>query len=433
MELETRLLLDLFVIFAVAVIGGGLARRLGQPAVLGELFAGIVAGPHVLGLVGRPDASLVHALGGEAEARATLDGAYALLAEFGLILLLLFVGLEIRLADLLGVGGRAAFVAVGGVALPFGGGYAAAVLLGRPSTEAVFLAAALVATSTGITSRTLRDLGVLGSTEARIVLGAAVIDDLLSMVIVALVGAWGAGGTVSPVGLVLLAGEVAGFVGFVALVGSHAVRRFGTHLGGGDPHRLFAAAVGLCLGLATLASAVGLAPIVGAFLAGMVLAESRDAGRLTEVGLPVYRLFVPFFFVITGMRVDLGVFADPAVARLAICITVVAIATKLLGGVLGTAGLAARSRLIVGVGMVPRGEIGFVVVGLGRALGILPDAVFSVVVAMSLITTLIVPPVLVRLYRGPLLPLPRGASRRSLGRLGRLPGLGDGRRQEAGQ
>lgn len=432
MELGSRILLDLFVIYAAAVVGGAVLGRLGQPPVIGELLAGVLIGPHVLGLAGRPGADLVAALGDAEAARTALEGAYAAVAEFGLILLLFFVGLEMRPDELLRVGRRAALVALGGVALPFAGGFALMTLLGWGRLEALFLAAALVATSTGITARALRDLGVVASTEARIVLGAAVVDDILSMLVIALIGAVGAAGAVSPFGLLFLAVEVAAFVLFVGLIGTRIVRRYGTRLAGGDdPLNLFSVAILLCLALAVLAANIGLAPIIGAFLAGLVLAESRDAGRLTEAVLPVYRLLVPFFFVVTGMRVDPRVFASAETVGLAALVTAIAIATKLLGGLVGAWGLGARTQLIVGVGMVPRGEIGFVVVGMGRSLGVLPEEVASIVVVMSIVTTLLAPPLLAALYRGPLLPLPGGASLLDMARAGRLPGLGAARARPA--
>lgn len=446
MELGTRILLDLFLIYAAAVVGGAVAARLRQPPVIGELLAGIVIGPHALGLAGVPGAALIEALGSEAAAEAALEGAFAALAELGLILLLFFVGLELRLDELLAVGRRAALVGLGGVAFPFVAGYGLMTLLGWERIEAVFLAAALVATSTGITARTLRDLGVIGSTEARIILAAAVIDDILSMIVIAVTGSLAAQGVVSPAGVLFLVVEVAAFVLFAILVGTRVVRRYATYVAGRGPDALFAVAIVCCLGLAVLASGIGLAPIIGAFLAGLALGESRDARRLTEIGLPVYRLLVPFFFVITGMHVDPGVLRDPAVAGLAAAVTAVAIASKLLGGALGALGLGMRSTAIIGVGMVPRGEIGFVVVAMGRSLGVLPDEVLSVVVVMSLATTLIVPPALALLYAGApmaakprperpwpgLLPLPRGAQSGDFAAAGKLPGLGHDRESAAG-
>jgi Kef-type K+ transport system membrane component KefB len=445
MELGTRILLDLFIIYAAAVVGGAVAGRLRQPPVIGELLAGVIIGPHALGLAGIPSGALVDTLGSPEAAGVALEAAYAVLAEFGLILLLFFVGLELRIAELLAVGRRAALVALGGVALPFVAGFGLMELLGWERIEAIFLAAALVATSTGITARTLRDLGVIGSTEARIILAAAVIDDILSMIVIAVVGSLGSRGVISPSAVLFLVAEVIVFVVFVVLVGTRVIRLYATHLTGDRPYNLITLAFTLCLGLAVLASSIGLAPIIGAFLAGLVLGESRDARGLTEAALPVYRLLVPFFFVITGMQVDPGLLWDPAVAGLAAVVTAVAIVTKLLGGMLGAVGLGLRSALIIGVGMVPRGEIGFVVVAMGRTLGVLPEQVVSVVVLMSVVTTLIVPPVLSALYGGvalpqrefwprparpSLLPLPHGATGGDFAAAGRLPGLGSGHRRQ---
>lgn len=445
MDLGTRILLDLFVISTAALIGGAAAARLRQPPVIGELLAGVIIGPHGLGLAGMPNPALVAALGSPEHARVALEAAFAVLAELGLILLLFFVGLELRMAELLAVGRRAALVGLGGVVLPFVAGYTLMIFLDWTQTEALFLAAALVATSTGITARTLRDLSVIGSTEARIILAAAVIDDILSMMLIAVIGAWGRQGAVSPAGMLFLVAEVVAFVLFVALVGTRVLRGYASRLGDADAPGLFALAVVLCLGLAALASSIGLAPLIGAFLAGLVLGESIDARRLTASALPAYRLLVPFFFVITGMHVDPGVLRDPAVAGLAAVITAVAIASKLVGGLMGTLGLGARSALIISVGMVPRGEIGFVVVAMGRSLGVLPEQVVSPVVVMSLVTTLIVPPILAVLFRAPplprerhrpaqrwptLLPLPRDADAGDLAAAGRLPNLGS-RRQRA--
>jgi Kef-type K+ transport system membrane component KefB len=442
MELGTRILLDLFVIYVAAVVGGGIAAAVRQPPVLGEVLAGVIIGPHVLGLAGVPSAALIKALGSVEAAQVALEAAFAVLAELGLIFLLFFVGLEMRIAELLAVGRRAGLVGMAGVVLPFVAGYGLMLSLQWPHIEALFMAAALVATSTGITARTLRDLGVIGSAEARIILAAAVIDDILSMIVVAVTGALGTRGAVSVSDVLFLVAEVVAFVVFVGLVGTRVIRRYTTRLAGGDAHNLFVMAIVICLGLAVLASGIGLAPIIGAFLAGLVLGESDDARRLTEIALPVYRLLVPFFFVIIGMQVDPRVLLDPAVASLSGAVTIVAIVSKLVGGLVGSLGLGARSALIIGVGMVPRGEIGFVVVAMGRSLGVLPGEVASIVVFMSLVTTLIVPPVLALLYRGAvfpwrvppawpppgLLPLPHGAALGDFAAAGRLPGLGTARK-----
>jgi Kef-type K+ transport system membrane component KefB len=446
MEIGTRILLDLFIIYSAAVVGGALANRLRQPPVIGELVAGVVIGPYVLGLAGEPNAALVAALGSEEAARLALEGAYGVLAEFGLVLLLFFVGLELRIGELLAVGRRAALVGIGGIAMPFAVGYALATFLGWETIEAIFLAAALVSTSTGITARVLRDLGVIASTEARIILAAAVIDDVLSMIVIAVIGSLGERGQVSLQSILFLVAEVAIFIVFVTLIGTRVIQQFGIGLAASnDPDNYLVAAIVICLGLAVLASSIGMAPIIGAFLAGPVIGESWEVHRLTRAALPIYRLLVPFFFVITGMRVDPALLIDPTVAGLAALVTAVAIVTKLLSGMLGSVGLGTRSALIIGVGMVPRGEIGFVVVAMGRSLGVLPESVVSVVVVMTVVTTMIVPPILGALYRTselsrtwgrllpppwrPLLPLPSGASHRDFTAAGRLPGLGPGPRR----
>ena len=427
MDLGQRILFDLFVIFVAAKAGGWLFARLGQPPVLGELSAGILIGPYALGLVGQPSAALVRALGGEAAASAALSGAYRTVAELGLIFLLFFVGLETRVEEIYKVGRRALAVGAFGVMVPFVLGYGYMRLTGRAEVESLFVGAALVATSTGISARVLRDLGIIRSTEARIILGAAVIDDVLSLLILAVLGGLGEAARSAPGDIILLIVVALGFVGFVVLVGRGLIRRYGPHLRrteqGNTP---FVLAVGICLGLAVLASRVGLSPIVGAFLAGMVLAEARAHLDLERAALPVYELLVPFFFAVVGMEVDLRAFTDRDVAGLTAALTVLAIAGKLAGCGLGAWGLGWRAMATIGVGMVPRGEVGLVAVSIGRALNAVPEEVFSVIVAMSLITTMLVPPVLQRLVRGPRLPEPSTATPGDMAQEGRLPDLGAG-------
>ncbi len=424
MELGHRLLFDIFVMFVSARIGGWLLARLGQPPILGELLAGIVIGPRALGLVGRPPAELVALLGEEA-ASAALQAAYSSIAELGLIFLLFFVGLETRVQEIFKVGRRAAAVATLGVLFPFLLGYGSLRLMGRAEVEALFVGAALVATSTGITARTLRDLGVIRSTEARIILGAAVIDDILSLLVLAVVAGLGGARRSSPFDVVFLLLEALGFVAFVALVGSGIVRRYGPRLRTTEePNVPFVLAVGICLGLAVLASQIGLSPIVGAFLAGMVLAEARGHLDIERAALPVYELLAPFFFVVVGTQVDLGVFGERRTLELALLLSLLAVLGKLIGCGIGAWGLGWRRTVIVSVGMVPRGEIGLVVVTLGRALNAVPEEIFSVMVAISLLTTVGVPPVLKRLFVGVRLLQPAAATAGDMRQEGRLPNLG---------
>ncbi|HLI27684.1 MAG TPA: cation:proton antiporter [Chloroflexota bacterium] len=401
MNASVGLLYDLFVIFLAAKIAAEVFERLHQPPVIGELLAGVLIGPYALGLIGQPDAGLIALFGGNvAAAEEAIEAIYHLIAELGVIVLLFFVGLETRVADMLRVGGRAALVAVLGVVAPFVLGFAlVGPLLGHPQLEAIFVGAALVATSVGITARVLRDLGVIASVESRIILGAAVIDDILAMIILAIVAGLATTGSVSALQIGLIAGQAVLFTGFVVLVGSGAVRRFGLHL---DALRMdnapFAVALLAMLGLAALAASIGLAAIIGAFLAGMVFAEANERYELERQALPIYQFLVPFFFVITGSQVNWRLFLDGGILGLALAITLVALLTKLGGCGLGMLGYRWRSVAIVGVGMAPRGEVGLIVASLGLSLGAIPSEVFGVVVIMSVLTTLVVPPVLRLLY-----------------------------------
>ncbi len=403
MPAVTGLLFDLFIILLAAKIAAELIERVGQPAVIGELLAGVIIGPYALGFIGTPSPSLIAGFHGDhALAQEAVNLVYHLFAELGVVVLLFFVGLETRIADILRVGLRAVFVAVLGVALPFVLGYTLmGPILGQPQIEAIFVGAAMVATSVGITARVLRDLGVIASTESRIILGAAVIDDILAMVILAVVSGLATTGSVRPLDVLLIGGQAAAFTAFVALVGTGAMRRFAL---GFNRFRMEGAplAIGLLtmLGLATLSASIGLAAIIGAFLAGMVFAEAREHFELEHQTLPIYQFLVPFFFVLTGSQVDWRLFVDPAIMGVALTVTALAIIGKVVGCGLASSGLGRRSMAIIGVGMAPRGEVGLIVASLGLSIGAIPPTIFGVVVVMSVLTTVVVPPVLRILYIG---------------------------------
>jgi Kef-type K+ transport system membrane component KefB len=245
----------------------------------------------------------------------------------------------------------------------------------------------------------LHELGVLRSDEARIILGAAVIDDVLGLILLAVVTS-AAQATASPLAIALVSLQAMAFVVFVGWAGSHVTRRYSARLDVVRRH-LGLLSVGLIamLGLAALAGVIGLAGIIGAFLAGMVLAESREREELAETVRPVYEFLVPFFFVVTGTRVTLSALGEPGTLALAAVISAIAVAGKLIGAGAATWGLPLPKVLVVGVGMVPRGEVGLIVAGIGHSAGIIPDNVFAVVVVMSVVTTLIVPPALALIYR----------------------------------
>jgi Kef-type K+ transport system membrane component KefB len=399
----TGILFDLFLVFLAAKVAAELFERLHQPPVIGELLAGAIIGPYALGWIGVPDRVLIDAFHGDV---ATATEAMALvtrvIGELSVVVLLFFVGLETRLSDILSVGGRASSVAVAGVILPFVLGYGLfAIVLGQPQVESVFLGAAMVATSVGITARVLRDLGVIASRASRIILGAAVIDDILGMIILAVVVGIAATGTVSFLSLATITGQAVVFTVVLVVVGSWVVRRYGLGLARLKMDNApFAVALLAMLGLATLSAAIGLAAIIGAFLAGMVFAEAREHFELQRQALPIYQFLVPFFFVFTGAQVDWRLFLDGSVMGIAIAVTVLAIVGKLLGCGLAMLGNNTRQMMIVGVGMAPRGEVGLIVANLGLALGAVTGQVFSVVVVMSILTTIVVPPVLRLLYVG---------------------------------
>ena len=375
-----EILIQLFAVLLAAKAGDELFRRLGQPTVIGEILGGLVVGPALLG---------IYQVNPETE----------LFAEIGVVLLLFQVGVETRIGDLLRVGGTALAVGILGVALPLAGGIGLGAALGYEPSVLVFLAAALTATSVGITSRVLSDLGALQTVAGRVVLGAAVIDDVLAMLILA-VATGMAGDGISPGQVATLLGLAAAFIGVVILVGTRVLRRRPSLLT--DPvfaETPFLPGMILMLGLAALAALIGLAAIIGAFLAGMVVGESSERHALEEEVAPLAAFFTPFFFGFIGAQIDLASFTSVDVVLLLVAITGVAVVAKFGGALLGALRLGLRSAALVGWGMVPRGEVGIVVAGLGLSAGAITPTLYSVVVGMAILTTLIVPPLLPMLAR----------------------------------
>lgn len=378
METE-RILFELFVIFAAAKLTGELFERLRQPPVIGELLVGMALGSHALGVVGDTE-------------------VHQVLQELGAVVLLFMVGLDTRLPDVKAVGARALLVGSLGIVLPFAAGAAFVGLAGRSGEEAILVGAAMVATSVGITARVLSDLGVVQAMESRIIVAAAVVDDVLGLLVLAVVSGL-AGGDLSPGGIAVLALEAIGFVVLLGILGVRLVNAAAPRI---DRTRIprgeLAVALAVCLGLAALAGAIGLAAIVGAFLAGMAFADVRPRWDLEAQVEPVYQLLVPFFFVITGARVDLGTLVDPDTVGIAAAVTGLAIAGKLIGCGGAAWGMGRRSMAIIGVGMVPRGEVGIIVATVGLSEGLIGQDLYGVVVAMSILTTLIAPPFLKALF-----------------------------------
>jgi Kef-type K+ transport system membrane component KefB len=309
------------------------------------------------------------------------------------------VGLETKPQSIFTVGRRAVTVGVLGVILPFVAGYFIAQAWGGSFAESMFIGAALVATSVGITARVLGSLGLLDSQVSRIILGAAVIDDVLGLIILSLVSAVSQG-EVSYIALAKTGGAAVLFVAFVALVGSRVINRlspFVERLQHGRP--FFTLGLILCLGLSVASIYVGVAAIIGAFLAGMALAEATEENRkMHQMTRGVMEFLVPFFLVNIGMQLNLHVFGDLSIVGFAILLTVVAVLTKFVGCGVGAYGLSRRNMAQVGVGMVPRGEVGIVVAQIGLGIGVIGQQFFAAVLFMAVATTLIAPPFIKMLF-----------------------------------
>ncbi len=374
-------LTDLFVVLLAAKLGDEIFKRIGQPAIVGEILAGVVVGPSLLGIVEPSEVLRVF-------------------SELGVVFLLFWVGLETRLSEMRAVGRIAVTVGSAGVVLPFLGGIGLGAALGESTETSVFLGAALAATSAGITSATFLDLGLARSAAARTVLGAAVVDDILALILLSVAVAMAADGGVDAGNIALSLALAIGFVAFFALGGTRLLQSRPQLL---DAPRFadspLLPAVILCLGLAAFSAQIGLAALIGAFLAGMIVAETKDQSPIEEEVKPLYAFFPPFFFAFIGIELDLDSLLGGHALLLLVTITALAIVTKLIPGYLGARGLGREQARIVGVGMVPRGEVGIVIASIGAAEGVIDAELFGVVVGMSILTTLFAPFLLRRLTR----------------------------------
>ncbi len=374
---------DLAIILFAAKLGDELFKRIGQPAIIGEILAGLLIGPSVLGIV---------------EPGETIE----VFAELGVVFLLFWVGLETKLSDMREVGSTAAIVGVSGVVVPFAAGAAAGLLFGESASTSLFIGSALAATSVGITSAVFAELKLLTTRAARTVLGAAVIDDILALLLVAVAVGIAADGGVDVASILISAGLAFGFVALFALAGTAVMRK--------APQLLHAPrfsespllpAVILCLGIAALAANIGLAAVIGAFLAGMIVAETKEQHPIEDEIAPLYAFFTPFFFASIGLALDLDVLLEPETLLVVVGLSALAVVTKLLGAWPGASRLGGREAKIVALGMVPRGEVGIIVAGIGAVSGVVDAELFAAIVSMSIVTTLIVPPFLRRLAAEP--------------------------------
>jgi len=390
MQNSGRVLLELFFMFAGGKLLAEIFERLRQPGVLGELLAGVLLGPSLLGLVHPNELTLG-------------------LAEIGAIFLLFTVGLETKPGDLLAVGWTATLVAALGVIVPFVLGLWYMKALGYNSIESIFVGAAMVATSVGITARVLADLGALSTRAARVILAAAVLDDILGLLVLAVVSSLSTG-QIHYVQLSVVAAEAVTFALVMIFWGSRVIGRFHPHVEKlRARNSAFILSIILCLGLSLASVYIGMAAIVGAFLAGLVLADHSDRWKLRENAHPLSEFLAPFFFVLLGVQVNVHTFAKPSLIGLASMICFLAIVGKLVGCGVGCLHLGLKDAVRVGIGMVPRGEVGLIVAGVGLTLHTISDAVYSIVLLMSMVTTLVAPPFLRMVLPPPSVPTPSAA------------------------
>ncbi|MBI3899728.1 MAG: cation:proton antiporter [Gammaproteobacteria bacterium] len=418
---ETTLVLLWLAVLLLLAKCSSLVEKLGQPAVLGELLIGIALGN--LGLVG---------IGAFEPIKH--DALIGFLAELGVVILLFQIGLESEVGAMRRVGWRAFLVACVGVAVPLALGLLAGPLLfpGMNPNVYLFLGATLTATSVGITARVFKDRGALQTAEAQIVLGAAVIDDVIGLILLAVVSAIATTGTVGVGTIAWITAKALLFLGAALIVGQLSapiISRWFARITTGSGMK-FTIAIAFCFVLAYLAQLIGLAPIVGAFAAGLVLDEvifkdydglevipdvrraltdaepsvrqrvaavldNHAKHHLLSLTAPVGHLFIPLFFVYTGMQVDLRTLADLHTLWIALAVTVIAFVGKLVSGLVA----GKVNKWVVGWGMAPRGEVGLIFAVVGKQLGVVDDHEFSVIVLMIMLTTLITPVVLAHLLR----------------------------------
>ncbi len=381
-------LLGLIIILLAAKIGGELFEKMNQPAVLGELVFGMIIGNLALISGGFFDF-------GQIFANESID----ILARLGVMILLFQVGLESNIKELMKVGISSVIVALIGVIVPLVLGYYICVLIIPEAgfNAHIFVGATLTATSVGITARVLKDLNKLKTPEAKIILGAAVIDDILGLIILSIVSGIVISGSVSASTIVYTSVTSFAFLIISVIVGLKAAPIIGRKVSGMKVEGMKIVTAFLFLfTMAYVADMMGLATIVGAFAAGLILDDvsfvNKKEHHIEVLVKPLYCVFVPIFFVLMGIQVKLDVFLDPKIIIIALGITVASIIGKQVCGL----GVRCKnaSKLVVGIGMISRGEVGLIFAGVGKELGVLDDSLFGAIVIMVILTTLVTPPLL---------------------------------------
>jgi Kef-type K+ transport system membrane component KefB len=372
--------LAMLMIFGSAKLLAEVFARLRTPAIVGEILAGFLIGPAVLGWIAP-------------------NSVISALADLGVLFLLFRVGLEVKTSEIVRVGGTATLVAILGVIAPFFLGWGIMAVWGASRVESIFVGAAMVATSVGITAQVLASKGLLNHKASRIILAAAVIDDVLGLLVLAVVSSV-AKEHLNVLGLLITASLAIGFTVLITKWGSAAagklIPRVQARLKAGEVE--FNLAMVFLFSLALLAVHAGIAAIVGAFLAGMALSDTVGE-RVRDLTHGVTELLVPFFLAGIGLQMELAAFQNKTTVLLAVTIVVAAVISKLIGCGIGALPLGWADAARVGCGMVPRGEVGMVVAQLGLTMGVIPKPVYAVVVFMAVATTLIAPPLIDLSYR----------------------------------
>ena len=376
------LLLELFAIFVWAKFFGELFEQITLPAVLGEILAGVVLGPYATRLVS-PGPTVIS------------------IAELGAIFLLFTVGLETSPKDLVRVGRQSMGVALAGIVLPFLFGFFFMYAMGAPAHESTFVAAAMVATSVGITARVLADMHMLHSRVSQIILGAAVFDDILGMVLLAVVSGIASEAGVQWLQLGVVFVEAVIFTLFMIFIAPRIVQRIGPGLQRMSTQNApLVLALAICLGLSVAAEKIGLAAIIGAFFAGLAFAEYSPEWNLAPRVGAINEFLAPFFFFTMGARLDLHSFGGGKVLMSAIVISILAIVSKVLGCGLPVLREGWPTALRVGIGMMPRGEVALIVALVGLQMKIISSGAYAIVIFMTAATTLFAPPLMRWLFRG---------------------------------
>ena len=375
-----HLLVILFALLVATKLLGVVAQRLGQPSVVGELVAGILLGKSVLGFLD-PGDPVIHDL-----------------AQLGVIVLLFEIGLHTDIRSLLKVGTAAIVVALVGVVLPFGLGYGVCIVLGLSAIPAVVVGAALTATSIGISGRTLSDLGQLRTAEGQIVLGAAVMDDVIGLVILSVVAGLVGGTAVTPGGVASTTAIAVGFIVVALVHGNLFIPPFFRFVDRIEASgTLGVAALAFAFLMASLAAMAGSATIIGAFAAGLILHNTPQRTRIDSATTSLGHFFVPIFFAVVGAAVELGTLANPRALAIGSTLIGVGIAGKVAAGY---APVWFKGRkLLIGVAMIPRGEVGLIFAQMGLATAALTPQLYSALTLMVLVTTLITPPLLAYMVR----------------------------------